>query len=232
MKIGDKLSLEDHIQLNKEKSVSKWTSKVSINDTQRYLSIIRHYEDSLASRKSNMLGPILSLAVRNGREVDLFRLSLNNRFLASIIKLFEIKRLGFRTLLFSFLESFGRSNLNSIGDNSSLGVELTEKGQRKDIYIGSFDEMPSDWESKFGIVYFNSLDHSHDPYVTAKEIIRIAKPGAYIIIAFPMGQEPSIYDPVADVGVEDIKELFGGELVYFREAGSKWFYTDYIVKIK
>ena len=231
MKIGEKLPLEEHIKLNKEKSVTKWTSKVSVNDTERYLNIIRHYENSLVSRKANRLGPILSLAVRNGREVDLFRLSLKNKLVALIIKLFEIKRLGFRTLLFPFLESIGRSNLNSIGDNDSIGVELTEKGKRKDVYIGSFDEMPSDWESKFGIVYFNSLDHSHDPYVTAKEIKRISRPGAYIIIAFPMGQEPSIYDPVANVQIDDVQELFGGELIYYREAGSKWFYTDYIIKI-
>ena len=231
MRIGKKLSLKEHLSLNAEKSQSKWTSKVSINDTLRYLRIIKHYEDALKTPNFKDIGPILSLAVRNGREVDLFRLSLRSKLKSTVVKLFEIKRLGFRTLLVSFIERINRSTIENIRVNDSIGVELAEKGARQDIYIGSFDEMPTEWESKFSIIYFNSLDHSYDPYVTAKEIKRVAKDGAYIIIAFPKGQDPSIYDPVADVGIEDLKELFGGKLIYFRDSGSKWKYTEYIIKL-
>jgi hypothetical protein len=56
MEKGEKLSLEEHLELNKEKLESKWTSK-SINDITRYLDVIGHYENSLELEKSNKLGP-------------------------------------------------------------------------------------------------------------------------------------------------------------------------------
>ena len=85
-------------------------NKVSIYDAEKYLKIIKHYEDYQC--KVNQIkrdsifpyGPILCLAVRNGREVDLFRFAGYNTFFKEIIKLFEIKEIGFRTRFFSFID--------------------------------------------------------------------------------------------------------------------------------
>ena len=234
MKIKHTYSKKDLLKANIDASPGKWTNKVSIFDTEKYLKIINNYESVLVARKEKgikAIGPIACIAVRNGREVDNFRICLNFPNIKNVIKIFEFKRTGFRTLFFSFLDKFYRSKLNNIKSNSVVGLDINPKSKRQDISIGSFDEMPNEWEGIFSVLYFNSLDHAYDPKVTANEILRCMKKGGYVIIAFPGNQEPGKIDPVGLINLDDIKKLFGNEIIYYQKEGSRWFYTEYIIRV-
>jgi hypothetical protein len=137
---------------------------------------------------------------------------------------------GFHSVFDSFLP-LGRSNAEAIDDNSVIGVEINPMGRRKDVWIGSFDEMPESWEEKFGVIYSNSFDQSQDPHRTAKEWIRIAKNNALLIFAFS-GSAPTASDPVGNIELADVLNLFPGELLYFSKAGSFCNYNEAIVLLK
>jgi hypothetical protein len=61
-------------QANISHSSAKFVSKVSIFDVEKYMSIIKHYLTMNALVVNLNTANILCLAVRNGREVDMFRL--------------------------------------------------------------------------------------------------------------------------------------------------------------
>lgn len=110
-----------------------------------------------------------------------------------------------------------------------MGVEINPDGKRQDVLTVSFDDLPKEWEGKFQIVYSNSLDHAQDPYRTAKEWFRVLAPDGYFILGSP-GEKinPSKLDPVGNIGLNDIMELFPGELIYYNKFGNA--FQDAIVR--
>ncbi len=189
--------------------------KVSTGCVERFKEIISR------SKKGRIKGPVLCLGTRNGREIDLFRIYLfGNRLLQLLVKLFERRQYAFSSR-FPFAESIGRSTIDKIEEGSVVGVELNPDGKRKDVLIGSFDALPKEWESKFEVIYANTLDHAYDPRATASEWMRVVSPGGYIIIGHP-GEEvnPTQINPVGNFRLDDIKTLFPGEMIYFNKFGN------------
>lgn len=201
--------------------------KVSSSDVAKYRTIILH---SLRLRGKPHEGPILCLGTRNGREVDLFRLHFfGPRVLRLASRVFERRTHSFVSLL-PPLEAVGRSEVEHLSRRSVVGVEINRRAERKDIWIDSFDQMPARWERTFGILFSNSFDQSQDPHKTAREWKRVARSGAYLIFCFAKDAPPTPTDPVGDLRLEDILDLFGGELIYFRDGGSRNGYSEVILR--
>ena len=193
----------------------------SINDTVRYRKLLRD--------AGPLPGPILCLGTRNGREIDVFRTAFfGSRFWTMLSRVAEIKGNVSRL---PFLESFGRSRWDKITDSSVVGVEVNPDAERSDVWTGSFDDMPLGWKGRFGLIYSNSLDHAFDIERTTAEWLRVARPGAYFIICYAPGTEPSLTDPIGDIRKADILNLFGGEEIFFRERGSRSGYSELILRL-
>ena len=176
----------------------------------------------------NTEGPILCLGTRNGREVDLFRsVFYLNEFTSYIMCLTEIRRYGWDSR-FPLIESIGRSSIGQINEDSVIGVEINPDAKRRDVFVGSFDDMPLDWTDTFRILYSNSFDQSQNPHETAREWIRVLKDGGIAILGFSEA-EPSPTDPVGNLSYKDFVELFPGELIYYNKYGSN--YSDIIIKV-
>jgi len=169
---------------------------------------------------------ICCLGSRNGREIDLFRIVFFYRYLINFIKLNEIQKNGWNDI-FPFIINFNRSNINNINKDSAIGVEINPKVERQDTLISSFDEMPSDWTSKFDLLYSNSFDQSQEPEKTVNEWKRIIKKNGVLIFSFG-DKEPTNSDPVGNLNYIDIINLFGGELIYYNKFGSN--YQDIIIR--
>ena len=227
MKINSKISSKELYQKNIEHSSKKWISKVSIKDTEKYLSIIK---SNLKNKNQNL--SILSLGVRNGREIDMFRVCKNSKFLTQIIKILERKSFGFRTMLTSYFDSINRSDIDNIDENSVVGIDINPKSKRCDIGVQSFEMLDYNLKNKFDIVYTNSLDHTADPYKVSIEIKESLKDLGFVILAFPLGQGSGVIDPTSNINLEDVIKLFGNNIVYYKYAGSGWGYTEYIIKIE
>jgi hypothetical protein len=202
--------------------------KVSIRDVLRYREVVAR---DLARRgRGQGPGPIACLGTRSGREVDLFRIGFfGGAPRRRAVALAEIRRHGHRSLL-PPLEAWGRSDAGRLGPESVVGVEVNPDAARRDVWIGSFDAMPADWERRFGVVFSNSFDQSQDPWRSAAEWRRITRPGGYLIVCFAPGAEPSAHDPVGQLTLEDLQALFGGELVDFRPRGSRRGYSEAIFR--
>lgn len=169
---------------------------------------------------------ICCLGSRNGREIDLFRIVFFYRYLINFIKLNEIRKNGWNDI-FPFIINFNRSNINNINKDSAIGVEINPKVERQDTLISSFDEMPSDWTSKFDLLYSNSFDQSQEPEKTVNEWKRIIKKNGVLIFSFG-DKEPTNSDPVGNLNYINIINLFGGELIYYNKFGSN--YQDIIIR--
>jgi len=194
--------------------------KVSFHHVKKWKSILE--------KNAPYSGPFLCLGTRNGREIDLFRNVLySGLFLNLGIRLFEIRRNGYSSIL-SSIESYNRSSVAKIGQNSIVGVEINPDASRQDVLTASFDDLPENWQNSFGVIYSNAFDQSQDPFKTAQEWIRIAKDGAIFILGFSYN-EPNQTDPVGKLTVKDFIELFPGELLYFEKFGSR--YHDVMIQI-
>ena len=110
-------------------------------------------------------------------------------------------------------------------------MEINPLGARSDVWIGSFDEMPAEWEHGFRVMFSNSFDHSQNPQKTAGEWKRVLQPGGYLIFCFSRGAEPTLTDPVGHIQYGDVVDLFGGELVYFHDEGSRKGYSEVIIRV-
>lgn len=216
----------EYIETQIKRSKRKFSyCKVSIRDPLRYIQNIRAY---CASQKISFpLGPVVCLGTRNGREVDLFRTALYSPWLSELLTLSELKRKGFMSPL-DILSNLGRSDVQHLSDSSVIGVEINPDAARQDVWVGSFDEMPAEWSNQFSIVYSNSFDQAQDPHRTAKEWLRITKPGGFLIIAFGVHKQPSATDPVGDLVLADVLSLFPGELVYYTAQGT--LYAEAIIR--
>ena len=183
---------------------------------------VKLFYDLLKPIMSDM-GPIICLGTRNGREIDLFRnVFFNKIFMYRLIRTLEVKRYGYNSIL-PFVEGFFRSNLNNIDEYSAVGVELNPAAKRLDTWIGSFDEMPSEWSKKFSILYSNSFDQSQDPVKTANEWKRVLRVGGVLILGFT-GTEPTESDPVGNLVYNDLVKIFDGEVIYYNKYGFNYSY--------
>ena len=222
IKVNSKKHFEKNIQNSR-----KLYSKVSCKDVEKYKKIILNhikFEDNIKA---------ICLASRTGREIDLFRLCFENEIIFKIIKFFEYKKNGFRNF-FNFILKYKTDDIKFFQDknqSSFIGVELNKELKRKDTLNISFDEIPKKYNNKFDIVYFNSLDHSKNPYLTARNIKKICKKNSFIILNFPGNQKSTTLDPVSGVNIEDVKKLFKNfKIIYSCKYGSKMRYDEYILK--
>lgn len=200
------LKVEDrriYLQTQIERSKDKFNyCKVSAADVLRYMDILRCYFHGAG------IGPIACMGTRNGREVDLFRIALTAPgFWLRLVNALE-SRSSYLHSLVPCVEGFGiRRDYRNIKDNSVVGVEVNPAGRRKDIFIGSFDELPEEWAGRFGLVFSNSFDHSMDPQRTASEWIRIVRPGGILAVLWTEA-EPTDTDPLGDLSEDYLLELF------------------------
>ena len=203
--------------------------KVSTHDVVKYKKVI--FEDMISRNERPDVGPILCLGTRNGREVDLFRTHFYGAKVSKFgTNVFERHSQSFAPAL-PILESTNRSDVENISRVSVVGVEINPRAARADIWTGSFDEMPPDWQHRFGLVFSNSFDQSQDPYNTSAEWKRVIQPGGYLICCFSDGAEPTESDPVGDINSADVLSLFGGELIYFHSRGSRNNYSEVIIRL-
>lgn len=204
-------------------------SKVSTQDVRKYYHIITR--DKAARQDASAIGPIVCLGVRNGREVDLFRVQFFGlRMLRRGVEWCERQIHPFVYAGLSVLESSGRSCVGLLTPQSVWGVEINPRAARPDVWIGPFDNMPAAWGGKFGVVFSDSLDHAQDPEKTAKEWKRVARPSAYCILCLSHDHEPTVYGRVADISLTDVVDLFGGRLVYFHRRGSQSGFSEVILQ--
>ena len=230
MKIyAEKQNRDEYFQTQIERSEIKFGyCKVSIRDAIRYIDIIRRY--GKLDYPDIFETPMVCLGTRNGREVDLFRIALYHPLLAKINLMTERKSKGFYSPFGKLLFS-GRSNCKRIEKKSVVGVEINPHGERKDIWIGSFDEMPRNWKNSFSIIHSNSFDQSQDPYQTAKEWRRIAKKNGFLIFVFPDAASPTPTDPIGNIRLVDVLDLFPGELLWYCRKGSACGYNQAIIRL-
>ncbi len=214
---------DEYIRTQVNRSQAKFGyCKVSILDALRVNSI-------LGTTPSE---PFLCLGTRNGREIDLFRFASRHPLAATTFSKFEKRKAkGFSGLLDRLIAQ-GRSNVTQIDNESFVGVEINPAAKRQDVWIGSFDEMPTEWENKFGYIFSNSFDQSMDPEKTAKEWMRVAKNGTILIFHFSQGAKPTQADPVGNITWKDVVSLFSGDLLYYSHRGSENKYNEIVLRIK
>ena len=202
--------------------------KVSYRDADRYLEIICH--DKAKRGDHTAIGPIACLGVRNGREVDLFRVALSGTWLRRWAVMHLERRWHGLNSRIPVAERVGRSDYRELSETSCIGVEINPLGRRSDVWVGTFDELSPEWEQKFGIVFSNAFDHAFEPASTAAAWRRVLRAGGYLILQFPDQQTSTPLDPVGLLTLDDARRLFQGELVYFRRHGSAWGYTEYVFR--
>ncbi len=224
---GDMQSRDEYKSTQIARSQRKFGyCKVSVHDVCKYADLVRGLDGTRAS----LPGPVLCLGTRNGREVDLFRSQwFGPRAVAAGVRVTEIYSQSFRSRL-PVLEGIGRSDRNDLSPRSVIGVELNPQAERRDIWIGSFDEMPTEWSASFPVIYSNSFDQSQDPERTAAEWKRVLRPGGILIFCFTNGAKPTVADRVGDITKEDVLALFGGRLLHFADRGSRNGYTEVILQ--
>lgn len=203
--------------------------KFSFRDAERYVGIIRR--DLARRRESVVLGPTLCLGVRNGREVDCFRIARDGSWWwRGLVRRLERREKGFRSRL-PVIERFGRSRHDVIRPDSVIGVELNPIGARRDVWVGSYDALPAQWGGAFHVVFTNAFDHAYEPESTIACWKRVIRSGGYFILDSPVGQDSAPLDPVGDVTLDDVTRLLGGELIYYAARGSEWTYSTFIVRL-
>jgi len=203
--------------------------KFSFRDAERYVRVIRRDRGRRGEPAS--VGPVLCLGVRNGREVDCFRIARSGSWWRRrLVRVLERRHKGFRSRL-PVVEMPGRSRYGALGADSVIGVELNPIGARRDVWVGSYDALPESWAGAFHVVFTNAFDHAYEPEATVACWKRVMTPGGYIVLDYPGGQDSAPIDPVGEVTLEDVRRLFGGELIYYAARGSEWTYSTYILRM-
>ena len=149
---------------------------------------------------------------RNGREVDVFRLVFFHPIYARLASLFEIRLWGWNSV-FPPIESLRRSSFDAGLTRGVWGVEINPSGQRSDVHVGSFDELPDVFRSQFDLVYSNSFDQSMNPKKSAEAWWRCLRPGGVLVLGFD-NSPPTESDPTGNLDVEDLISLFPGKILF------------------
>jgi SAM-dependent methyltransferase len=148
------------------------------------------------------------MGTRNGREVDLFRIVFYSPWLwLRLIAILESQTPYCHSLIPPFEKYPPRSDYLNLNYSSVVGVEINPHGSRRDILVGSFDELPQEWSGKFGILFSNSFDHSRDPELTAKEWVRVVRPGGILIILWGEADSTET-DLVGDISEQNLSNIF------------------------
>lgn len=192
--------------------------KVFFEDVLRYRELIRADQRRLGLSEEPPF-PILCLGVRSGAEVEIFR----SVFLSPLMRIKQIQKAIIRgdqskyaadKMRLARSVSWGSGSAN---DGRVWGVELNPEVTRADVHVGSFDELPDEWNGRFKLIFSNSFDHSQDPHKTIKEWKRVAAPGAYLIIAFPLENKPSQTDPLGKLSLEIVRSYVKEKMVFASE---------------
>jgi hypothetical protein len=203
--------------------------KFSYRDAVQYLAVIR--ADKNERRDLTDVGPIVALGVRNGREVDCFRIAKRGSLVRQqLVAGLERRWKGFAPRV-PWLEAWDRGDAGALDQLDCVGVELNPMVHRPDVWVGSFDQLPDSWTDRFEVAYTNAFDHAFDPEAAAACWRRVVRPGGYLVLCFPTDQDAAPIDPVGHVSLDDVRELFPGELIYYRLRGSAWRYTEHIIRL-
>lgn len=154
----------------------------------------------------------MCLGTRNGREIDVFRLTFFFPKLARLAQLFEVRVRGWNSLL-PWVEAFRRNRFNGKFATGAYGVEINPSAARQDVHIGSFDDLPGFMDSQFDVIYSNSFDQSIDPVRTARAWMGCLRPGGLAIIAYG-NSPPTKSDPVGNLEFEDLVSMFSGKVLF------------------
>ncbi len=201
--------------------------KVFFEDVLRYQMFI---ENDMKKRGQNVLNisPILCLGVRSGAEVDVFRAV----FLSPLMKSRVVQKwIVGRDKTKYAADKIKLAKYVSLGagwreDGRVWGVELNPSVSRPDVHVSSFDELPPDWKKKFKVIYSNSFDHSQDPEKTIAEWKRVSTDGAYLIIAFPVGNKPSQTDPLGQLSYDFVRDIVKSDVVFTNEVLNRTRYHE------
>jgi hypothetical protein len=212
---------QEYIGIQVERSRSKFgLCKVFLRDVLRYRELLAwdYFRESSSQSLRSTWRPrrILCLGVRSGAENDLFR----SGFFSPLLRIQSIARMATRLDKTKYAadkirlaQRFGLGSGNRV-DGRVMGVEINPDASRKDIYIGSFDDLPNEWTGQFDLLFTNSFDHSMDPARTVSEWKRVAAPGAYVIVAFALDQKQSDHDPTTGLSFATLGELWGERIVF------------------
>ena len=204
--------------------------KVYFSDVIRYRKLIALDQSGPNSKRLPVkkIEKILCLGVRSGAEVDIFR----TVFFGPLMRLMPVQsyasqrdnsRLGESKVKLAHRLGIGSGSRN---DGRVIGVEINPEAKRDDIWIGSFDELPSAWTGHFDIVFSNSLDHSQFPEDVVAEWRRVAARGAYVILGFTPGNEVSVHDPLGGLDYKGMQELWKLPIVFLSDTFNKNGYKE------
>lgn len=226
-------SREEYVDIQVERSQKKFKyCKVYFADIFRYRQLII-WDKIRRNEKLKKNPDILCLGVRYGAEVDMFRTVFHSQLASSswvqkqIISR-DITKMGQAKI--DLAKRWGKFGGNK-NKGKVWGVEINPEADREDILIGSFDELPMDWNNRFDILYSNSFDHSMNPEKVVAEWKRVAAPGAYIITAFPLVDNFTDTDPVSGLSFEVLEELWQSPIVFASQTFNHNNYYDICVRI-
>lgn len=219
---------QEYLQAQIARSKQKFGyCKVFFDDILRYRKLI---ETDMGRRSLRIFKPvpILCLGVRSGAEVDIFRCV----FLAPFFNLGWMNRSIVRDDQTKYaIDKIHLAHRAFLGagnprDGLVQGVELNPDVDRPDVHVGSFDDLPSEWTGRFQLIFSNSFDHSEDPHKTIAEWKRVAAPGAYLVIAFPLENLPTQTDPLGRLTLEIIRDYVQAEVVFASQTLNKTSYHE------
>lgn len=224
---------EEYIDAQVVRSRNKFGyCKVYFTDLVRYKRLLSLHQTS--QQQLPISGPILCLGVRSGAEVDMFRAT----FFGPLMKLRTVQAIARRVDRSKHGEDKIRlAKRLGIGgggpqDGRVWGVEINPDAGREDIHVGSFDDLPKEWAGKFQLIYSNSFDHSVDPERTTKEWLRVAAPGAYILIGFVHNATPSQRDPLGGLTLVSMIDLWKLPVVFASETLNRGGYHEICFQVK
>lgn len=84
-----------------------------------------------------------------------------------------------------------------------MGMEINPDCVHPAVRIGSFDEPPTEWQGKFGLLFSNSLDHAEDARKTIQTWALLLKPEGFMIVALN-GHEAPVGADCAGFTVDDL----------------------------
>lgn len=237
MKLHNYTNRAEYLETQIDRSRNKMGyCKVFFRDIFRYQFLLALDQPSELFDANKRWQPqnIVCLGVRAGAEVDLFRAA----YWAPLLRLKWLQQLAAHfdnsssaenktrlARLFGLAEKIDRSS-------SVIGVELNPDVFRRDVHVGSFDDLPLGWEGRFDLLFTNSFDHSLDPARTVNEWKRVAAPGAYVIIAFAPTQELSDHDPVSGLNFEALSALWQAPIVFASESQNRNGYHEICFRLE
>jgi SAM-dependent methyltransferase len=230
LEIHEYKNRQEYIDKQVERSRNKFSlCKVYFRDVIRYRHMLG-WDQRKPNWKPNR---ILCLGVRSGGEVEIFR----SVFYSPLFDLQAVQNRVSQVDTSVITEEkvkiarrwgVGRGQLD---DGRVLGVEINPDADRPDVWVGSYDEMPKPFSNQFDILYSNSFDHSMDPQKTITEWKRVAAPGAYVIIAFSLGQDVSDHDPIGGLTFKTIADLWAAPVVFTSDSLNTNNYREICLKL-